>query len=142
MQADREGLVELVAWDYHVLHPFLQLVTDLQRGGMAYWCEGVEASNVSASSSSVAEPAMTIIRRHTFGSMQELYEFVAKAVCALPANVALPGQPRQPIYKASTPQPWQQHQTIDTRLRNQPGCLQCENITMRGFLPHVCSMQS
>ena len=122
MQADREGVVELVAWDYNVPHPFLQLVTDLQRGGMAYWCEGIQASNVSAGSTSVAGPATswTIIRKHTLGSMQELYEFVAKAVCALPANVAQPGQP---IYEASTPQPWQQHQTIDTRLRNQTGCL-------------------
>ena len=117
MQADREGVVELIAWDYNVPHPFLQLVTDLQRGGMAYWCEGVEAPKVSAGSSSVAGPATgwTIIRKHTFGSMQELYEFVAKAVCALPANVVQGSE-------ASTPQPWQQHQTIDSRLRNQIGC--------------------
>ena len=117
MQADREGVAELITWDSVVPHPFLQVVTDLRRGGVAYWCVGVESSGVSlahsTSSGSVAQEdglaagssKSIIIRKHIMGSMMEVYDFVAKAVCHLPGFVAKPGLPR--IYDVSMLHPWQ-----------------------------------
>ena len=109
--------MELITWDHVVPHPFLQVVTDLCRGGAAYWCEGVRSSEVSEAhstpSGSVAQEdglaagssKSIIIIKHTMGSMEEVYNFVAKAVCHLPKNVMKPGQPS---YDVSMPHPWQQ----------------------------------
>ena len=47
----------------------------------------------------------TIIRKHTMGSMKEVYDFVAKAVCHLPDKLVKPGLL---IYNVSMPHPWQQ----------------------------------
>ena len=109
--------MELITWDRVVPRPFLQVVTDLCRGGAAYWCVGVGSSEDnkahSMSSGSVAQEdglaagssKSIIIFKHTMGSMKEVYDFVAKAVGHLPDKLVKPGLL---IYNVSMPHPWQQ----------------------------------
>ena len=81
VQALREAEVEFYTWDSWVPGPFLQVVTDLCRGGAAFWCEGVNDPAAACFSNSI------IIRRRLLTSMSEVYEFVTNAVHSLPDHV-------------------------------------------------------
>lgn len=76
-QALRQGEVELYTWDSLVTYPFLQVVTDLCRGGVAYWC-----SEAPLQGSSPIQVNIQVL-----GTMKEVYDFVAMAVHELPNDL-------------------------------------------------------
>jgi hypothetical protein len=81
LQALREAEVEFYTWDSYVPGPFLQLVTDLCRGGVVFWCSGFTGPGPASSSNKIT------IRRQVLSSMNQVYEFVTKAVHNLPDHV-------------------------------------------------------
>jgi hypothetical protein len=99
VQALREAEVEFYTWDSRVPGPFLQVVTDLCRGGAVFWCEDVkepaQAQPGAAQTQSGAAPTQPgaacsgniIIRCQILGSMCQVYEFVTKAILSLPEYV-------------------------------------------------------
>lgn len=84
-QALRQAEVEFYTWDSRVTYPFLQVVTDLCRGGVAIWCEGQRPRQQGLGH-------VNIIRNQMLATMKDVYEFVARAVCHLPDYV-LQGEP-------------------------------------------------
>lgn len=73
-QVTWEAEVEFVVWDAVSVLPFCQLVTDLTRGGVAFFCK--EAS-----------PSLCIVHKLVLGSMEAVYKFMARLINAIPEGI-------------------------------------------------------
>ena len=89
--ARRQGEAEFYTFSLMSNFPFVQVVTDMQRGGFAYWKEGVQ-------------DRQQVVKEKVLVGMSAVYEFLRSSIGVLPwnlgqdegARIVLPPQLDQP----------------------------------------------